>query len=67
MFKPPELKAEGEVMLPTHGNYSWTHTGMPDFKGRGECLTVGEDASEVAPALTHILFPIPTITQGHRV
>ena len=67
MFKPLELKVEGEVMLPTHGNSSWTHVGMPDGKGKGGCVAGGPGAGEVAPASTHILFPIPTITQGHLV
>lgn len=67
MVKPLELKAEGEVMLPTHGNSSWTHIGMPDHKGKGGCVTGGQGAGEVAPASTHILFPIPAITQRHLV
>lgn len=28
MFKPPELKAEGEVMLPTRGNFPGPILGM---------------------------------------
>ena len=67
MLKPPELKAEGEVMLPTHGNSFWTHIGMPDRKGKGGRVTGGDGAGEVAAASTHILFPIPTITQRHLV
>ena len=57
MLKPPELKAEGEVMLLTHGNSFWTHIGMPDRKGKGGCVTGGDGAGEEAAASTHILFP----------